>query len=101
MSVLEAKRTTLADMEVLMTAQGMRAVDMRFESAIYAWDNLRIQQTKKKGKKTIPLYASFQDFFDYEKELERLKGEEAIESTAKDTRLGVLRKIKDLNKGGE
>ena len=84
-----------------MAAQGMRAVDMRLESAIYAWDNLRIQQTKKKGKKTVPLYASFQDFFDYEKELEKLKGKEDIRNTFKDNRLDVLRKIKDLNKGGE
>lgn len=101
MTVLEAKRSTLADVEVLMTAQNFRTVDLKFESAIKAWDNMRLKQTKKKGKKTVPLYTSFKEFFDYEKELERISEVDSEDKKVIDERMRILNRIKELNKGGE
>ena len=101
MSVLEAKRTTLADLEVLMKAQSYRIVDEKYRSAIHSWDNMRLKQTRKKGNKTLPLYTNFKDFFDYEKELEKIDGYDRENIGKTDERMEILKRIRELNKGGE
>lgn len=71
MSILEARRTTPAEYEVLMQAQALANVDGRFQAAYGAWMATQAQATKQRGKKTVPHYERFDKFFDYEKEMDR------------------------------
>lgn len=74
MTVLEAKRTTLAEYGVLMQAKALANVDERFMVAYGAWLHTQAQATKQRGKRTVPYYEKFEKFFDYEKEVDRAWG---------------------------
>lgn len=71
MSVLEARRTTLADLEVLMQAATLRKVDEQNTLHLSAWANEAATAKKEQGsgkhKKLISYYKDFKDFYDYEK----------------------------------
>lgn len=71
MSILEVKRLTLADVEVLMQAARLRQVDYENEIHMQAWANQAVQATKKQGKnKYVSIYRSYKDFYDYEKNID-------------------------------
>lgn len=74
MSILEAKRTTLAEYEILMQAKSLANVDERFKSAYSAWMNTQAQATKQRGKKAVPYYEKFEKFFNYEREIDKAWG---------------------------
>lgn len=71
MSILEIKRTTLADFEVMQRAKALEQVDEMYKASIQAWQNAVVQATDSKGK---PKFRRFKQFFDYEKEIKRVKG---------------------------
>lgn len=92
MSVLEAKRTTLADFEVMQEAYMLRNIDEQFMTYLQAWTNAQVQATDKKGK---PVYKKFKDFFDYDKILKELK-----EENNNKMEISVYQRLAEINKKG-
>lgn len=66
MTVLEARRTTLADFEVMVKAHQKREFENLFNLHLNAWLHNQVKATDKSGQ---PYYKEFQEFFDYEKHL--------------------------------
>lgn len=69
MTMEEIQRTTLADLEVMRRAYEMRRVDDLFLASFTAWQGAAARGTDRKGK---PIYKSFKDFFNYEKEMKKV-----------------------------
>ncbi len=67
-------RMTLYEYEMRMKASDLRRVDREYEIHLQAWANWNVQATKKSGKKRVPVFKIFKQFFDYRKaEAEVLK----------------------------
>lgn len=77
MTILEARRTTLADYEVLMQAVALRKVDEQQALHEQAMLNLSVQETVGRGKHARPKYRTFKDFYDYEEEVLEAWGDNA------------------------
>lgn len=62
-------RLTLPEYRLLVKAQELKAFDENYKAHRQAFLNM-VASGKKKHK---PIYRKFKDFFDYDKELEKLK----------------------------
>lgn len=52
----------------------MQQVDKQFDMHLQAWLNHKVTATKEQGKdKIIPVYKTFKEFFDYQKELKEIE----------------------------
>ena len=70
----QVDQLTIAQYEIMMEALELRMLDQNFYEHRQAFLNFAVQAEKKIGKgKTKPVYRSFQQFFDYDEELEKLK----------------------------
>lgn len=69
MSMLEIKRTTLADYEVLNRAWRLNQINSQFLESYNAWQSALAKSTDKKGK---PVYKNFTDLFNYEKAVKEI-----------------------------
>lgn len=69
---------------------GARMKKLDEELALHkrAWLNREVERTEERGKKQYYVYNNFKDFFDYEKELKILNGEEVTK--IQDKELGNL-----------
>lgn len=76
-----------------MYAYQLRQVDRQHEMHLQAWIDNQATATKQQGKKTIPVYRKFKDFFDYEKELKNIEGSKKPQLTNKQRKLAQLAKI--------
>ena len=76
----------------MMEALEYRMVDDSFRDHRQAFLNFSVQAEEKSGKKTVPVYRRFRQFFDYEKELKKIKDQKK-----KDTRFAGISKL--LKKG--
>lgn len=56
---------------LLMKAYNLERVDKEYDYHLQAWLGQQVQTTEQRGKKSIPVYKNFKDFFDYE---ERVNG---------------------------
>lgn len=65
---------TIPEYEILCDAYNLKSVDEEFKIHLQAFQNVRANAKKGKGK---PAYRKFKDFFDYEKELDRFKKKES------------------------
>lgn len=65
-----------------MHAYRLRRLDEIYDMHLQAWLNHAVTATKKRGNKQEPKYKKFDDFFDYEKELRKIEGEETREITS-------------------
>lgn len=64
---------TLSEYETRMKAFSLKTLDRLHEMHIQAWLNQKVKATKTQGKKEVPMYKTFEDFFNYkEKENEIL-----------------------------
>lgn len=70
MSMLEVKRMTLADFEVLQEAYALSQVDKRFLASYEAWQSAQVQASDKKGKAVV---RKFKQLFDYQKEISEIR----------------------------
>ena len=52
-----------------MKAESLKRVDSEYEIHLQAWVSHQVKAEKKQGKKTIPVYEKFSQFFDYEKRI--------------------------------
>lgn len=66
----------------------LRQIDQELAHHQRAWLNREVERTEERGKKQYYVYSSFKDFFDYEKELKLLNGEEVTK--IQDKELGNL-----------
>lgn len=72
MTVLEARRTSLADYEVLMKAASLREIDSLNKIHMQAWVNQAAKATRKRGKSYVGFYKDYQSFFNYSQALEEV-----------------------------
>lgn len=56
-----------------MKAYHLARVDKEYEMHLQAWLNHVVTATKEQGKKQVPVYKSFKEFYDYEKELKKVE----------------------------
>ena len=56
-----------------MKAYNLARVDKEHDMHLQAWLNHAVKSTKTQGKKQVPVYKTFKDFFDYEKRLEEVQ----------------------------
>lgn len=97
MSILDAKRVTLSDFEVMTEAYRLRQIDDLLNIHLQAWTNSAVQQTEKNGK---PKYRRFSQFFNYEEMVNEVQGgDKQIE--VKDVNTNIYKKLSQLNKAGD
>ena len=71
-----------------MKAKSLKQVDTEYEIHLQAWVSHQVKAEKKQGKKTVPIYKRFDQFFNYE---ERIDG--ILKPKKKEKRLSNLEKI--------
>lgn len=64
---------TIAQYEIMLEALEYQMVDDECRAHRQAFLNFAVQAEKKSGKKTVPVYRRFRQFFDYEKELKKMR----------------------------
>jgi len=52
-----------------MRAYQLQQIDKEMDMHMQAWLNHQVTASKKKGKKQVPVYSKFKDFYDYEKRI--------------------------------
>lgn len=73
-SLSEVDRLTILEYELLMEAYQLKMVDDNYHAHWQAFLNFAVQAKKKAGKrKERPVYSRFDKFFDYEKEIKKIK----------------------------
>lgn len=71
---LEIDRMTISEYQLRQKAYQLRQLDQEYFLHLAAWKNYEVQAQAKKGKKQVPVYPTFQSFFDYEKLQEKIVG---------------------------
>ena len=71
-------RLTIKEYSMLCEAEKYKQVDKQKDIALNAWLTFVASAKKKVGKNLKPVYPTFESFFDYAKELKKLKGETTI-----------------------
>ena len=73
-SFAEVDRLTIPEYRLLMEAVRLKQFDLDYRNHLQAYLNFSVKAEKKTGKnKSKPVYSKFKKFFDYEKELEKIK----------------------------
>lgn len=68
----------------MMEALEFRMIDESYKAHLQAFLNLSVKAERKAGKyKTRPVYRKFEQFFDYEKEIDRIKNKKKTEDRIK------------------
>lgn len=66
----------MPEYELLMEAARLRQIDTDYRNHLQAFLNFAVKAEKKAGKhKTKPVYSRFKKFYDYEKELAKVKNQ--------------------------
>lgn len=78
-SLDEVDRLTIKEYEMLCEAEAYKQLDRKRDLALGAWFTFVASAKKQVGKRLKPVYPTFESFFDYKKELKRLKGESVNE----------------------
>ena len=70
----QVDQLTLAEYEIMMEALELRMLDESLHEHRQAFLNFAVRAEKKAGKgKTKPVYRRFRQFFDFEKELRKIR----------------------------
>lgn len=67
-------KLTVEEYENMMVAVAIRQVNNTFDIHRQAFENIRIQSMEEKNGKQVPMYKTFNDFYDYGAEYERVTG---------------------------
>lgn len=59
-------RMTVKEYLLRMKAANLQRLDREYEIHLLAWQMNQAGATKQKGKKTVPYFSKFSEFFDYE-----------------------------------
>ena len=72
-SFAEVDNLTIPEYRLLMEAVQLKQIDCDYRLHLQAYLNFAAKAEKKKGKyKTEPVYKTFKQFYDYEKEVEKV-----------------------------
>lgn len=74
-SLDEVDRLTIREYQMLCEAEQYKQLDKKQDIALGAWLTFMASAKKQVGKRLKPVYPTFESFFDYAKELKRMKGE--------------------------
>jgi hypothetical protein len=66
----------------MMEAARLRIMDKERDIHAQAWLNVQAKATKQRGKKTVPYFQTFNDFFSYPKEETAVEKQQAESETA-------------------
>ena len=86
----EVDRLTFAEYALLMEAVRLKQIDIDYRVHQQAFLNLAVKAQKQVGKKVKYIYSNFEKFYDYKKELKKVKGKE--EKKARFSGIGSLLK---------
>ena len=87
----EVDRLTIPEYTLLMEAVRLKQIDKDYRNHLQAFLNYAVKAEKKSGKnKSKPVFTKFKQFYDYEKELKKVKGKE--EAKARFSGIGELLK---------
>lgn len=75
----EVDRLTIKEYSMLCEAEQYKQLDHHKDIALGAWLTFVASAKKQVGKRLKPVYPTFESFFDYTKELKKLKGESSID----------------------
>ncbi|HAM79603.1 hypothetical protein [Ornithinibacillus bavariensis] len=81
-----------------MEAYNLSRVDKERDMHLQAWLNNQVTFTKEQGKKQVPVFKRFEDFFDYEKRLNEVEGKKQGAITPQMRRMARL--AAQINNGG-
>lgn len=73
-----------------MKAYELARVDKEYDMHLQAWLNEQVGATKEQGSKTIPLYKTFDKFFDYKKAVEAILGPEVKQVNSQHKRMAQI-----------
>lgn len=93
MTVREAEKVTLADLEVMIEAEKLRQLKTQELLSYGAFQVGRVFSSSKSGK---PIIKKFKDLFDYEKEYRRAFQEPKKKVTKRD--LEALQMVAEINR---
>ena len=75
----QVDRLTIAQYEILMEALSLKSVDQDFHEHRQAFLNFAVQAERQVGKgKTKPVYRKFSQFYDYERELQKVRAKSHV-----------------------
>lgn len=78
-------KITMREYGLLMKAHKLAFIDKQNDMHWQAWLSVQAGAQKERGKKLVPVYQEYKQFFDYEKELKKAGGR-------KDDRFSALSK---------
>lgn len=82
-SLHDAECMTLREYSYEIFAWQLKELDKQKDMHMQAYLNHVVTGTKERGKKRVPLYPKFKDFFDYEKEEQKITQPQRVESTSR------------------
>ncbi|MBU5267916.1 hypothetical protein KQI21_14130 [Virgibacillus proomii] len=71
-SLYQIEILTLREYALRVRAFQLQQIDKEYRMYKQAWLNHQVTLTKEQGKKQVPIYRRFKDFFDYEKHLKEV-----------------------------
>lgn len=71
----DVQRLTLYEYKLLMKACQLKTLDNENKLHKLAWMIEQAKATKQKGKKTVPYFKTYKDFFDYDRYEKDILGE--------------------------
>lgn len=84
-SMKEIDNMTIAEYRLRVRAKQERELKQEYDIHLAAYLNHVVQGTKTVGKKTVPLYPKFKDFYDIDKRREEITGVK-VQQTVKQPR---------------
>lgn len=81
---------TLTEYLFRIKAYRLKRVDEELNMHKMAWLYHQASAKKVQGKKQVPVYKSFKEFFDYKKEIARVEGKKTNELSEKHRRMAQL-----------
>lgn len=98
MTVTECERTTLRDVNILLTAATLREVDQQYMIHQQAFANQMIKATTHNGKS--PKYKKFQQFFDYKERVRQVYHYDKKQEQFSEETKNALDVLKAINERG-
>ena len=81
----------LSEYQLRMKAYQLSRVDIEYELHLQARLNQQVQATKSKGKKTVAVFSTFNDFFNYEERVNEIVQPKPKEMKRSKTELLLLK----------
>lgn len=91
----------MKEYELRMRAYQLQQIDKEADMHMQAWLNHQVTATKESGKKQVPVYRKFKDFYDYESRLNEVLAPHKSSKVSPQMRQAVQRVAKRREGGHE